>query len=172
MAFYLHLRDLLTWTCQTGGKWQNQGEFEHLPPVDTEVHGLVELGQGGGGGGDEAQDHGESQRWDDDTPTLNIARALWNVQACKGIAWSKWSIKLSLYLQVLNHKVSADMESLAKRASQLSSQFGDRFVSDYTEKINQIEQECKQAMRMKHWMHFWLLSTIVHLLAQPFLCCC
>ena len=55
-----------------------------------------------------------------------------------------------LYLQVLNHKVCADMESLAKRASQLSSQFGDRFVSDYTEKISQIEQECKQAMRMKH----------------------
>ena len=54
-----------------------------------------------------------------------------------------------LYLQVLNHKVSSDMDSLAKRASHLSSQFGDRFVSDYTEKIKQIEQECIQAMRMK-----------------------
>ena len=54
-----------------------------------------------------------------------------------------------LYLQVLNHKVSSDMDSLAKRASLLSSQFGDRFVSDYTEKIKQIEQECIQAMRMK-----------------------
>lgn len=52
--------------------------------------------------------------------------------------------------KVLNHKVSSDMESLAKRASRLSSQFGDRFMSDYTEKISQIEQECKQAMRMKH----------------------
>ena len=64
------------------------------------------------------------------------------------------------YLQVLNHKVSADMESLAKRASQLSSQFGDRFVSDYTEKISQIEQECKQAMRMKHWMPNALLIVV------------
>ena len=49
----------------------------------------------------------------------------------------------------MNHKVSLDMESLPKRASQLSSQFGDRFVSDYTEKISQIEQECKQVMLAK-----------------------
>ena len=67
---------------------------------------------------------------------------VWHVMNAANVAF--------LSLQVLNHKISADMDSLAKRASQLSSQFGDRFVSDYTEKISQIEQECKQAMRMKH----------------------
>ena len=88
--------------------------------------------------------------------------------------WLSCFIQLS-FLQVMNHKVSLDMESLPKRASQLSSQFGDRFVSDYTEKISQIEQECKQVMLAKTiWSkNEWngcILDCCQHwLLAQPFL---
>jgi len=52
--------------------------------------------------------------------------------------------------KVLNHPVkTTEMETIAKKAGDLSVKFGDRFLSDYKEKLAQVELECQQILKAR-----------------------
>ena len=57
---------------------------------------------------------------------------------------------ISQWLQVLNHPVkTTEIETIAKKAGDLSVKFGDRFLSDYKEKLAQVELECQQILKAR-----------------------
>ena len=44
----------------------------------------------------------------------------------------------------MNRKVNKDVEVLVEKAKLLSEKFGDRFLVDHDDKLQQIQMECQQ----------------------------